>query len=114
MLDRGKYPHGNGQGNGNGPALWAGISSPLLTILRMKDYGISFKGPISGEDMSLSAFGFVDDMDYVQTAREGEDEDEVLIKTQKGMTLWEELLRVTGGAIETSDTKTDWVNIRFK
>ena len=27
-------PHGNGQGNGNGPALWASISSPLLSTLR--------------------------------------------------------------------------------
>jgi hypothetical protein len=26
-------PHGCGQGNGYGPALWAYISSPLLTIL---------------------------------------------------------------------------------
>ena len=78
------------------------------------DYGILFRSPISNEKMSLSAFGFVDDMDYVQTARDDDDEKEVYNKTQKGMKLWEELLRVTGGAIETSLTKTDWVNIRFE
>ena len=30
------------------------------------------------------------------------------------MRLWESLLRTTGGAIETSDTKTDWVQIGFE
>ena len=29
----GLKPHGNGQGNGNGPAVWAAISSPRLHIL---------------------------------------------------------------------------------
>ena len=110
----GNKPHGNGEGNGNGPALWAGISSPLLNILRELDYGIRFSSPISNEELRLSAFGFVDDMDFVQTARDGDSNLDVFQKTKKGVRLWEELLRVTGGAIETSDTKTDWVNIDFE
>ena len=65
--------------------------------MREKDYGISFESPITKEAMTLSAFGFVDDMDYVQTARHDDNEDDVFKKTQMGMKLWEELLSVTGG-----------------
>ena len=61
----------------------------------------------------MAAFGFVDDMDYIQTALDHENEVEVLQKTKRGVKLWGKLLRVTGGAIETSETKTDWVNIEF-
>ena len=78
-------PHGNGQGNGSGPDLWAAISSLLLIILREMGYGIKFTSATSKEIMELSAFGFVDDMDYVQTALEGENEADVLRKTQEGM-----------------------------
>ena len=87
IVEDGEYPHGNGQGNGNGPALWASISSPLLSIMREQDYGISFESPIIKEVMTLSAFGFVDDMDYVQTARHDDSEDDVFRKTQMGMKL---------------------------
>ena len=107
-------PHGNGQGNGSGPALWAAISSPLLIILREMGYGIKFTSAMTDEIMDLSAFGFVDDMDYVQTALPGETEDDVFKKAQEGLRLWESLLRTTGGAIEISDTKTDWVRIGFE
>ena len=109
-----EIPHGNGQGNGNGPALWAAISSPLLFILREQGYGIKFLSPIGNDEIVMAAFGFVDDMDYVQTADDNEDMEETLNKAQKGMDLWESLLRTSGGAIETSLTKTDWVKIDFQ
>lgn len=63
----GSYPHGNGQGNRNGPSLWSCISSPLLNLLRAESFGIAFESPISHDIMDLSAIGFVDDMDYIQT-----------------------------------------------
>ena len=109
-----EIPHGNGQGNGNGPALWAAISSPLLLILREQGYGIKFLSPIGNEEIVMAAFRFVDDMDYIQTADANEDVEATLTKAQKGMDLWESLLRTSGGAIETSLTKTDWVKIDFK
>jgi len=112
--DEGKFPHGNGQGNGDSPSLWAAINSPLLQILREMGHGVEFDSPITKKKMKLSAFGFVDDMDFVQTAREDEDEEQVWEKAQQGMTLWESLLRTTGGALELSDTKTDFVRIGFK
>lgn len=78
-------PHGNGKGNGSGPALWAAISSPLLLILPELGYGIKFQSATTGAIMNISVFGFVDDMDYVQTALPGENEDDVFKKAQMGM-----------------------------
>ena len=105
-------PHGNGQGNGNGPSLWAAISSPLLYILRSEGYGISFKSPMSMIAFRLAAFGFVDDMDYIQANEDCDSDNETLEEAKKGLNLWEGLLRTTGGAIEP--TKSDWVRIGFE
>ena len=83
---KGIYCHmGNGKGNGSGPALWAAISSPLLLILPELGYGIKFQSATTGAIMNISVFGFVDDMDYVQTALPGENEDDVFKKAQMGM-----------------------------
>jgi len=60
--DRGKKPHGNGQGNGDGLERWTAISPPLLTILKEEGYGIRFSSPMEGEEIAMSAFGFVDDI----------------------------------------------------
>jgi len=64
--EEGLHPHGNGQGNGDGPALWACISSPLLHIMRKMGYGVEFRSPITKKLLHFSAIGFVDDMDYIQ------------------------------------------------
>ena len=112
--DWGKKTHGNCQGNRDGPAKWTAISSPLLTILKEEGYGIRFSSPMEGEEIAMSAFGFVDGMDYIQTADKGELEQELLHKTQNGMNLWESLLRTTGGAIVVEPGKTDWVNNAFE
>lgn len=60
-------PHGCGQGNGYGPALWECISSPLLYVLRQEGFGTTLSQPIKGEIVHLSAFAFVDDTDIIQT-----------------------------------------------
>ena len=44
-----RTPHGNGQGNGSGPALWNGISSPLFDILREQNFGVHLMAPISNQ-----------------------------------------------------------------
>lgn len=111
----GSFPHGNGQGNGNGPSLWSCISSPLLNILREEGFGIKFESPISHECIKLSAIGFVDDMDYIQTESDltGTSMEEIKCYTQKGLNLWDSMLRTTGGSLEIDKTKTDCVGIDF-
>lgn len=109
------FPHGNGQGNGNGPSLWSCISSPLLNILREEGFGISLESPISKTNIRLGAIGFVDDMDYIQTQDLGQQHDMNLVfrKAQSGLQLWDELLRTTGGSLEIDVNKTDYVAIDF-
>ena len=105
-----KVPHGCGQGNGYGPAIWACISSPLLTILKKRGHGINMRSPLTKAVFRFSAISFVDDTDTIEMANDGETWDELIERTQKGLELWESLLRTTGGALEP--TKSDWVKIR--
>jgi len=113
--NNGQYPHGNGQGNGNGPSLWSCISSPLLHILRDQNFGIALDSPISKEKLDLSAIGYVDDMDYIQMEPRNQamDIENLIQYTQDGLSMWDSLLRTTGGSLEIDDTKTDYVGIDF-
>ena len=104
--------HGIGQGNGYGPIIWAGISSPLLKILRERKFGVSIRSPITREELNMAGYSFVDDTDQIETKYGCTDWEEVMQRAQKGIELWESLLRTTGGAIEPS--KTDWVGIQYE
>ena len=98
-----RKPHGNGQGNGTGSSLWAGISSPMYKILRQEGYGVRLQGAISNATMETTGFGFVDDADLIQGAVKGEVISTLLWKSQQMLKLWEELLRVTGGALDVKE-----------
>ena len=102
-------PHGNGQGNGDGPGLWDGISSECLNSLREEGYGVEMSASISRICIALVAFSFVDDTDQIQ---QGKTVEEAMQKAQEGIVLWDELLRATGGAIEPG--KSDWVLVNYE
>lgn len=105
-------PHGCGQGNGYGPALWACISSPLLHIMRNKGYGTKLRQPITRFLLHLAAFAFVDDTDIIQTEDRGDDivnnatlqADDLFRETQSAVDTWSSILRATGGDLEPSKT----------
>ena len=105
------WPHGIGQGNGYGPAIWALISSPLLTIMRQQGYGTNIHSPITKETLQMSGFSFVDDTDQCEMMMTNRDWTSHKIATQESLTLWESLLRSTGGAIEP--TKSDWTKLKY-
>ena len=107
-----RTPHGNGQGNGDGPGLWNGISSPLFDIVREQDFGMKIQSPISKTTLHYTGFGFVDDADLIQTIRPGQTRQGLLQSAQKFLKLWEEVLRCTGGALDVKD-KSDWTFIDF-
>ena len=105
-----RLPHGICQGNGAGPAIWACVSSPLFDILRNEGYGVTHISAITGVIFNLAGFAFVDDADLFQSISAS---DRQLIPTaQKGLTLWEQLLRTTGGAIDPQ--KSDWATLHFQ
>ena len=101
--------HGIGQGNGYGPTIWAGISSPLLKILRDRKHGVHIFSPISKEEIKMAGYSYVDDTDQIELNSEKTVWENVLENAQYSLELWECLLRTTGGAIEPS--KTFWVRI---
>ena len=103
--------HGIGQGNGYGPIIWAGISSPLLKILRDRNFGVKIKSPITREELEMAGYSFVDDTDQIEFTDEMLWE-KVLENAQASLDLWECLLRTTGGALEP--TKTDWVKVVYE
>ena len=70
-------------------------------------------GPISKTSLHISGFGFVDDADLIQGAVKGQSIEVLLRQAQGMLTLWEEILRVTGGALDIKD-KSDWTLISFK
>lgn len=106
-------PHGCGQGNGYGPALWACISSPLLHLLRQQGHGTKIWCPISKLLVHIAAFAFVDDVDMIQTAEDNSSEVEdneyryieaLWNDTQLALNQWLSTLKATGGALEPSKT----------
>ena len=70
-------PHGVGQGNRSGPAIWAVVSTPILDLLRDEGLGAVFKMSISGEIVKLLGYSFVDDTDLVVGGNNDEDNDVV-------------------------------------
>ena len=106
-------PHGMGQGNGCAPAVWNAISSPLFEILREEGYGMEIIAPIAATLLFIAGFGFVDDTDLIQGRKRGETVVDLVKRTQELLNLWEELLRVTGGALDVKD-KSDWTLIAFE
>ena len=85
----------------------------MYNILRQEAYGVKLQGAISNTIMETNGFGFVDNADLIQGAVKGETLSTLLWKSQKLLTLWEELLRVTDSALDVKD-KSDWTLIVFE
>jgi len=104
---------GMGQGNGAAPASWAVISTPMLEIMKKRGKCTVFKAFISGEELKIVGFAFVDDKDLLRASRPGEQtSEEVAQDMQEGLDLWEGLLKATGGALVPD--KSYWYLIDFK
>ena len=99
------------QGNGTGPIIWAVVSSPLLQILQEDGFGTFFQTSISGKEIQIVGYAFVDDTDLIQTAEEGENFSHVLREMQLALDLWEGLIKNTGGALAVD--KCRWWGIDF-
>ncbi len=103
---------GIGQGNGTGPQIWAVVSTPILDILREAGFGTTFKLVISSQSISFVGYPFVDDTDLIQTGPTiNSTGQEVLPLMQAALSLWEQGLRATRGALVPA--KSFWYNINF-
>jgi len=104
---------GIGQGNGAGPQIWAIVSTPILDMLRDAGFGASFKLAVSRNQVSFVGYSFVNDTDLIQTGPTITSTDlEVIPLMQAALTLWEQGLRATGGALVPE--KSFWYLIDFR
>ena len=106
------YPNGFCQGNGMAGQGFTALSSPLLDICKEKGYGADFPELLSGEVHCIAGTMFVDDFDAMITPKAGEGNQQFVQRTQEYISLWNNLLRATGGALEP--TKTHWCNFAYK
>ena len=109
---KGSEPNGLLQGNGMAAQMWAAISSILFQIYEASGHGARIKSAISGCNSTIAGFAFVDDTDLVEMARDNESDEELIQRTQEGINLWNELIEVTGGALEPR--KTDWCIMTYR
>ncbi len=102
---------GIGQGNGAGPSIWAAVSSPMFEIMRQEGFYALLQGAISLQSCTIAGFAFVDDTDLCVT-HPTDKANQVAAHMQKAVTLWEGLLRATGGALVPE--KCFWYLVAFE
>lgn len=104
-------PNGVLQGNGFAAQVWAAISSILFKIYENEGFGAEIKSALEDKHIKLAGMAFVDDTDLMDMERDNETVQDLLRRTQAGLDLWNQLIEVTGGALEPR--KTDWCIVRY-
>ena len=99
---------GIGQGNAMGPIGWGVISSPLFETMRKAGFGTEFIMSISKTLISLTGYGFVDNVDIIQTNK---NENKLIEQAEEATKMWEGCLKATGRAL--SIEKSFWYGIAF-
>lgn len=98
------------QGNGAGPIIWAVESSPLFNMMRQHGHGINLPHTISGHRVHIAGFAFVNDTDLIQT---GDDKQDIFRRMQQSISMWEGLVRATGGGLLVEKAKSSWWLLAF-
>ena len=90
------------QGNGAAPALWLIISIFLVRYLYSKKVTTEISTPISRVILPLAALIFVDDTDLYVFNSGADNAEDVVIKAQRLLDAWHEVLKFTGGDLKLS------------
>ena len=104
-------PQGAGQGNGAAPQLWAIVSSKMFEMLHTLGLASTIIRPISGIDMAIVGFAYVDNSDLIAYSRT-HNVQQTVQKMQKVVNAWEKAAKVTGGAI--APLKCWWYLVFFE
>ena len=93
-------PQGILQGNGAGPAGWFAISTLLIDAMKQAGYGYHDWTLIRNRAFHISTLAFVDDTDLIHVNNDPRVTTAQLIEeAQAALTLWEGLIRASGGAL---------------
>lgn len=87
------------QGNVITPPGWSAISAVLAQAMKDAGFGYSAWSAISQRAIKITCFAFVDDTDLIHSIDQELPTDQLVAETQKVLTLWEEMLRASGGAL---------------
>ena len=90
------------QGSGAAPALWLIISIFLVRYLYSKNVTTKLSSPITNAVLPLAALIFVDDTDLYVFNSGADTAEEVVIKAQRLLNTWHEILKFTGGDLKLS------------
>ena len=95
------------QGNGAGPAGWFAISTLIIEAMREAGFGFADWSLIRKRATAFACFAFVDDTDLIHAKFDREvSRDTLLEEAQEALTLWEGLIRSTGG--DLAPEKSYW------
>ena len=86
-------PQGAGQGNGAAPQLWALVSSKMFEMLHALGLQSVFSTPISGTEMHIVGFAYVDDSSLV-TFSANHDVEATVQRMQKIVDTWEAAVKL--------------------
>ena len=106
-----RKPQGSGQGNGAAPQLWAVISTKMFEILHSLNLATLITMPISGTELTLVGFAYIDDSDLFSFSQT-HDVDTTVKQMQEIVDNWELAAKVTGGAL--APNKCWWYLIEFE
>jgi hypothetical protein len=100
--------YGTGQGSANSPAIWCFLSSSLFDCYDKKAHQAEYVDPSQTVAVDVSMIGFVDDCNG-QTNQFYDDGSERVVaqlvqQAQYNAQVWNNLLAVSGGALELSKT----------
>ena len=104
-------PQGSGQGNGAAPQLWAIVSSKMIEMLHTLGLASTIILPLSGTEMSIVGFAYVDDSDLIAYSK-SHDIHQTVQQMQRVVNAWERAAKVTGGAI--APLKCWWYLVFFE
>ena len=88
------------QGNGAGPAGWCAIATVLIEIMKQHDFGYTEWSMIKQRAIAITCFAFVDDTDIIHSNNDPTvSTHQLIMEAQEALSLWEGMLRSTGGAL---------------
>ena len=100
--EHGKPFQGIAQGSGAAPALWMIISIFLVKYLYNKKVTTQLSAPVSRIVMPLAALMFADDTDLYVFNSGIDTTKEIVVKAQKLLDVWYNILTITGGNLKLS------------
>jgi hypothetical protein len=87
---------GIGQGNGAGPAIWAAISTVIISVMATQGHGFNILSVLSARLVSFVCYAFVDDTDVNHSASNTDTPgEEVIFEMQEVLDRWVGTLRAT-------------------